>query len=489
MILPVIGLLALSAVTDAQEQSSAVEAETPLQVHVSDTTVHLDLNDAHDIRFSHLSMSQGLSQTRVMRVVQDDQGFLWFATQYGLNRYDGYRFKVFKHDPSAPSSICGVYIRSLFKDRAGTLWVGCDYALDRYDPTRESFVHYRIDPDLRGQIVTIRHISQDGAGLLWLSTPNGLYRFDPRSGQTTRFGHNSGDLGSLSSDAVYSAGEDRAGEFWVATSEGLDEFDTATGRVRRHVPIHETREMSFYEDRSGVIWIIYSSGNGLATLDRSTGQLTRYSFAPRDSPDQALTGVSAMLEDRSGTLWLGTFADGLLRFDREHQRFTRFRTEPTDPESIGEDRITALSEDREGTIWVGLGATEPSFFPTAHPSFMKLPFDWQNRDNLGERLVNAIYQDKQGFLWIGTTGGLSRIDRSTGQYVHFKRARPPATCSRSLKTIQELSGLVRPAKAWLVWIGARGASQRIVTSREIPRALATTPCRTYWWMRKEDYGR
>ena len=412
-------LFGVPASSSAQGRVSPMPSDVPPQVQIAEATVRFSVTDANDIRFSHLSRSQGLSQSQVTRIVQDGQGFIWFATQYGLNRYDGYRFKVFKHDPDKPGSLCGVLIWALFKDREGTLWVACNYALDRYDATQEAFVHYRIDPGLVGLNVTIRHISQDTAGMLWLSTLNGLYRFDPRSGNTVHFSHQADDPWSLSSDAVYSSGEDRAGGFWVATAEGLDQFHPDTGRVSLHVPIREPREMSFFEDHTGIFWVLYSSGNGLAILDRDKHRLTRYSFASTDLSDFPLTGVSAMLEDRTDTLWVGTFSDGLLKFDREHQRFIRYRNGATNPESLSEDRVTTLFEDREGTIWAGLGATEPSFFPNARPSFTTLPFDWSNPANLGERLVNAIYQDKEGFLWIGTTGALNRLDRRTGQYVRF----------------------------------------------------------------------
>jgi ligand-binding sensor domain-containing protein/signal transduction histidine kinase len=408
-------------VTGVQERAAASDGKLPAQVHVSDGLVRVSLSDASDIRFANLSRSQGLSQTRVTQIVQDNQGFIWLATQYGLNRYDGYRFKVFKHDPTNPTSICGVFIDSLFKDRDGTLWVGCDYELDRYDPAQESFAHHPVDAALNaaGLSLTIRHISQDAAGALWLSTLNGLYRFDPRTGTTRRFHHSPNDSASLSSDEVYSTGEDREGALWVATAAGLDEFHPDTGSVSLHVPISEPRDLSFYEDRAGVFWIYYASGNGLAILDRQNRQLTRYSFAAEDLPGLPLTGVSAMLEDRAGTLWVGTFSNGLLRYDREHGAFLRYRNDPTNPESLSEDRITTLTEDHEGNIWVGLGATEPSYFVNPPPSFTALPFDRSNRANLGEKLVNAIYEDREGNLWIGTTGALNRLDRETGKYQHF----------------------------------------------------------------------
>src|SRR5207302_7875434 len=107
-------------------------------------------------------------------------------------------------------------------------------------------------------------------GMLWLSTGRGLYRLDPRSGKTARFRHVPDDPGSLSSDNIESTGLDRSGVFWVATSEGLDAFDRASAQVTLHIPIHEAREMSFYEDRAGAFGSPYSSNNCRGIVDRHT---------------------------------------------------------------------------------------------------------------------------------------------------------------------------------------------------------------------------
>jgi signal transduction histidine kinase/streptogramin lyase len=184
------------------------------------------------------------------------------------------------------------------------------------------------------------------------------------------------------------------------------------------VPLPDFRNSRFYEDREGTFWILGESSHGLSTLDRRTQRVVRYSFAAGELPGAPLTGVTAMLEDRDGTLWIGTVADGLLKFDRAQRRFTRYRNDPTNFESLSENRITTLFEDREGHIWTGLGATEPAFFvPSALP-FTKLPVDDLNPNNLGETLVNVIYEDRRGILWMGTTGALNRFDRSSGTFSH-----------------------------------------------------------------------
>jgi ligand-binding sensor domain-containing protein/signal transduction histidine kinase len=400
--------------------SSSPNSGGPPQARINPDTVRLNVVEGDDIRFLPLSGLESLSQSRVTHIVQDDQGFMWFGTQYGVDRYDAYQFKVFKNDPGQPSSLCGVYMLSLFKDRSGTLWMGCENGLDRFDPSSETFIHYRIASDGVPHLSdVVRHIHEDSSGMLWLSTGRGLARLDPHSRQTTWFHHDTNDSLSLSSNDVKSSGQDRQGQFWVATSAGLDAFDPATGHITFHVALREPHELSFYEDRSGVFWILSASGNGLAVLDRKQGRLTRYSFAAEDLPGLPLTGVIQMLEDQEGDFWVGTLSDGLLRFDPKNARVVRYRNDPSNPDSIPENRITTLFEDREGLIWVGLGASPPTFFTPRLSPFKRLPFDSANRANLGEKFVDVIFEDHEGALWIGTTGALNRCDSTGRKCTHY----------------------------------------------------------------------
>lgn len=421
----------------------------PPRAQIDPHIVQLGVTDQHDLRFVRLSRSQGLSQQRVTHIVQDDRGFLWFGTQYGLNRYDGYRFRVFKNDPADPESLCDVHITALFKDRAGRLWVGCAYSVDRYDPVTEKFVHYRLEaPSSARTSSAVRHISEDRDGYLWLSTGNGLYRLDPQTGGVKRFARDSADPYSLSSSEIKSSGEDRLGAFWVANGAGIDQFDRRTGRVTLHVPLQESTGLEFYEDRHGTFWILQATGNGLAILDRRTHRLVRYSFAARQLPGLPMTGVSSMLEDRNGTLWLGTLADGILKFDRERWRFTRYRNDPANIESLSENRITRLFEDREGHIWTGFSATEPGFFMTGTLPFTKLPFDAANPHNLGATLVNVLYEDRHGILWMGTTGALNRLDRKTGRLSHRDIPGNGVTA--------DVISIIEDPSAAALWIGTSG---------------------------------
>ena len=215
------------------ERCSAQQAAASLS-----DIVRIPIIEGRDIRFRKLHNPQNLSHVRVESIVQDTQGFMWFATWNGLNRYDGYKFRLFKHEAGDPNSLSGVYAYALFKDHSGTVWVGTEGFLDRFHPETETFTHYRLDnPAPKGLSSVVNHITQDSSGTLWVSTRNGLFRLDPQSGELKTYVHDSADPSTLADNTIRSSGEDRQGNFWVATSRTLDEFDRQTGKVKRHIQV------------------------------------------------------------------------------------------------------------------------------------------------------------------------------------------------------------------------------------------------------------
>jgi signal transduction histidine kinase/ligand-binding sensor domain-containing protein/CheY-like chemotaxis protein len=416
--------------------------------------VKLPVVDGTDIRFAHISDGDGPAHTRAGQIVQDDQGFLWFGTQDGLQRYDGYRFKAYQPDPADPNSLSGVHVNSLLKDRSGLLWVGSDRYLDRYDPATDAFTHFRFDRDdpaaIAGQIYDI---NQDRAGILWLATSYGLNRLDPATGRTIRYRHNASDPASLSSDLVRSTFEDRQGKFWIGTTEGLDIFDRQAGKVTRHFPHHigGTFSVSLFEDHAGVLWVKYDSGNGLAALDRTTGVLTRYSFHETEPDSNALTGVSAILEDEDGTLWLSTLSSGLLKLDKNRREFVRYRHNPLDADSLSENYINPVFEDREGNIWLGTGGGGINRFTRKRPPFKNYRHNAGNRNSIGHDYVVSAYRDSQGDLWVGSRGVLNRIDGKSG---HFTLYRAAGGGSSNLSNTNVLS-IVEDRSGYL-WFGTFG---------------------------------
>jgi len=398
-------------------RSNELRSRAP-EPHLAERTFHFPLIEGERLNVRRLSTADGLSQSRVAQIVQDRRGFIWFGTQYGLNRFDGNEFKVFVHEPGQDNSLSCVYVFSLFEDRDGIIWVGCSQFLDRFDPRTETFKHYRLgtgEPDNLGG--TVFHISQDHTGKLWLATGQGLYSLDPITEAKAHYRHLTEDVGGLSTNDVKWTGEDRAGNLWVGTADGLDEFDPAKGAVRLHIPVPDAIRVSLFEDRDGRIWITRASGRGLALYDKASKTVTPYALRESDPAVDSLLGVNEMVEDAQGDLWIASTGSGLLQFDRKQNRFIHYMQRPLDLHSIAQDRVNTVFSDRDGHIWVGLDAGA-NVFSTSHSKFQSFKHETDDPNSLIEDMVSAIYDDSKGSLWIGSETGLSQIDRKTGRRVH-----------------------------------------------------------------------
>ena len=173
------------------------------------------------LRFEHISIEEGLSQSTVFFILQDSQGFMWFGTEDGLNKYDGYDFTIYRHDPENPSSLSGNWITALVEDDLGRLWIGTsDGGLSRFDRTLDYFIHYRNDPQDPDSLSddNVTAIYQDLEGVLWIGTGGGgLDRFDQENERFVHYQHNPDDPNSLSSNAVTAIYGDREGILWIGT--------------------------------------------------------------------------------------------------------------------------------------------------------------------------------------------------------------------------------------------------------------------------------
>jgi ligand-binding sensor domain-containing protein/signal transduction histidine kinase len=416
--------------------------------------VKLAVSEGKDIRFAHLTNEDGLSPGALRQILQDDQGFLWFNTSGVLNRYDGNEFKSYRRDAGHPNNPAGSSVQYVLKDRAGFLWVSNNESLDRFDPATETSTRFAIDHDgphsLRGPIW---HIHQDRAGILWLATATGLHRLDPATGEFRHYSHDPVDTGSLGSSAVRSTYEDREGRLWVSTLEGLDAFDRRTERVTERVrfSLPYAREINVLEDHSGVLWIIYSSGNGLASWAPDTRRLTFYSFKDREPPASQLSGVAGIYEDADGNLWLATHGSGLVKIDPSRRSAVRYRHSPLDPDGINNDLLDAVFEDREGTIWVGAGTGGLNHFKRKPLPFRRYRHEPDNPQSLMRTAVSSVYADSHDNVWVGNALGLTRIDGQSGKYSFFPKAGPaPANLSNTfvISIVEDHSGYL--------WFGTYG---------------------------------
>lgn len=418
------------------------------------------------IEFEQISLEQGLSQSAVFCILQDSQGFLWFGTQDGLNRYDGTQFEVYRPRPGDANSLSYHVILSMAQDAQGALWIGTNGGgLNRLERETGRIVRYQHEPgnphSLSGEYVFAVYADQQG--VLWVGTEEGLNRFDPATNRFVRYQHEPQNPHSLSKGGVQSIYQDRSGTLWIGTDGGgLDRFDWETERFAHygHDPanphsLSPDAVTSIHEDREGVLWV-GTYGGGLNRLERSTGQFTQYRHDPKDPYSLSSDLVRVIYQDRAGVLWIGTHGGGLNRFDPDTGRFLRYQADPTKPGSLSHNFVGAIFEDESGILWIGTLGGGLNHISCASQRFALYRTTPQGaagvQNGLSDNFVWAIFQDRAGALWIGTYGGgLNRFERDSGSWSHYRHD-PGNPTSLSNDTVRAV------CQDWqgALWVGTYG---------------------------------
>jgi len=411
------------------------------------------------IRFNHITIEQGLSHNSVYSIFQDSKGFMWFGTLVGLNKYDGYKFTVYTHDPDNPASLSHNAVMAIYEDRSGVLWIGTHAGgLNRFDRDTEQFIHYQHDPADPHSLGHNRVLSiyEDRSGTLWICTEGGgLNRFDRDTEQFIRYQHDPNDPKSLSGNNVTSFYEDQSGELWIGTHDGgLNRFDRDTGQFIRYQ--HDPADLqslssnwvdSFYEDPSGTLWV--GNVGGLDRFDRDTGRFIHYRHDPADPHSLSENKIARMYEDHSGNLWIGTPGQGLNRFDRDAGQFIRYQYDPNDPQSLNDNRIRSMYRDRSGVLWIGTKTGGLNTYDRVAEQFLHYRHNRDDPQSLSHDVIYAIHEDRLGDFWIGTQGGgLNKLDRDTGQFVHYQYDpdKPQSLSDNDIRAIYE-------DRSGVLWIG------------------------------------
>ena len=386
---------------------------------------------ANNLRFERLTTEQGLSQMSVNDVFQDRHGFIWFATQDGLNRYDGYQFKVYKYHHQDPHSLSDNRINRLFEDRHGVLWIGTDGGLHQYDPTLDRFIHYRHEPNnpdsIGGNIV--KSIAQDSDGNLWLALyQKGLSRFDPQSKIFTHYAYDSADPHSLSSDKVVYVLVDHQNTVWVATlGGGLNRFDRKNNRFDHFThnadnpdspgKLRSNLVSNLYQDKNNTLWL-GTVRKGVSRFDPDNDRFI-HNWADIDNAPQTQM-ISAIFQDRDDNYWFGTARNGLYRLDAQNNRFSHFRHDSANLHTLGSDHITSITQDHSGIIWFGTHNGGVSKHNPATARFKHLTYQPEPSKGLQDDDIWALYEDNVGDIWVGTQGsGVSRYQPDSGKFDHY----------------------------------------------------------------------
>lgn len=420
------------------------------------------------VNITRLSVTEGLSQSTVNCIIQDRQGFMWFGTQDGLNKYDGYDFTVYKYDPLDSSSLSGNFINTIYEDRRGILWIGTEGGgLSSFDPKTEEFNSYRHDPNNANSLSHNRvgTILEDPTGTLWIGTIGGglnkLVWEDPDHLQPkfVRYKHEPDNPNSLSHDRVWNILEGSNGELWLGTNRGLNNLNPKTGVFKhyKHDPINPNSlstdfVWSSYRDKSGKLWIGTYNG-GLNRLIPSDGEgslpiFVHYKHDPDNGNSLSNNIVSEIIEDKTGMLWLGTF-DGLNRFDPKTEKFVLYKNDQNDPNTLSGNRLHSIFIDNVNALWVGTFSSGVNRLDLNQQKFSLYRNSPNKTNSISNNVVTSISEDKMGRIWIGTfNNGLNNFDRETETFTHYKH-NPEDSESLSSSMISAIHG----DSQGNVWVG------------------------------------
>jgi len=424
---------------------------------------------------SKLDIQDGLSDNHVNTIFKDRRGYIWFGTRLGLNRYDGYAFKIYRHDDSDPTSLTDDNVQLIGEGPEDKIYInGATGGVDIYDPLTERLVpnadaYFRAHHLSRLGIVGI--VRGKDEQYYFIYRDSGVYRFEQDKAATRLVpdGTVPGPAGSPVADAA----RDTSGGLWLSHVNGmLERMDLSTGRITLRTAIMQQAKPqpqygyklfiddldrlwlyapgnltglwefdehtgalahfcqdsgqarlssntvgSVITDDKGLIWIATDQG-GVDLLDRTklTMRYLRHSDEERSLPENTIT---TLYRDNTGIVWAGTFKSGIGYYQQNILRFPLYRRQPGVPGSLPYDDINCFAQDTRGNIWIGTNGGGLIYFDRAKDGFSWLRHKAGDPNSLCNDVVITLAVDHTGRLWIGTyQGGLDCYDGR--RFIHYR---------------------------------------------------------------------
>ena len=424
-----------------------------------------------NVQFEQLSTEDGLSHEMVYRVAQDGAGFIWIATQEGLNRFDGHSVRRFGHLRTDPATLSSDFVRTLFVDRHGMLWVGTEAGVDRHLGHGLGFAR---DPfegmDTRESLGrSVRAIAQSSDGSYWFGTAGGgLVHVDPATRSLkSRVVHERGDGAP---DTIQALLVDSRDQLWIGTdgagvfvTGGLDsEIDAVPGTDA----LATASVRAITEDREGRIWI-GTDDAGVVRVDPASGAVRQWRHDAKTANSLPADRVRDVFEDRAGTLWVATDA-GLAEWRGPEAGFVTYRHDDRDARSLASDRVNSLFEDTSGVLWIG------TWRGVSRWNYLSDVFTWFTAADgqLPGDIVTSMAETSTGRLWVGTYGtGLASLDADSSSARFYAR---DADDPGSLPDDRVMT--VHVDEGDRLWLGTRAAGlARLETSSDAFRRFAHDP--------------
>ncbi|HXG38408.1 MAG TPA: two-component regulator propeller domain-containing protein [Bacteroidota bacterium] len=419
-----------------------------LSIVLSSQTV----SQQRSLMFHRLSTEQGLSQSTVYSMLQDRQGFIWFGTRDGLNRFDGMQFIVYRHQPGVATTLSHPNVRAIVEDSSGLLWLGTDGGgLNVLDPSTGQFRLYRQNGANPFSLSDDQVLSLcfDRAGKLWIGTRHGgLNRFDPSTGHFVQVRYDSSDETASTRSSIWSLAVDQHGTIWVGADHGLFQL-RENGSVA--AVLWGVRITTIHAGAGGVLWV-GSTARGLFKVDPVTNSYE--TVRPRNPAARTMASgsIEALSEDDEGKLWIGTLSDGVLVWDPVLDRSVIAQSEQQTPNSLGDNAIRTMYKDRAGVMWIGTNAGGVSSFSKYREKFRCYPVASEQRRVFAFPVTLSFAEDRHGRIWVGTErGGLFIFDPSSLTFttIPYDQNDPTKLNSKAIIT------LLRDREG-AIWVGTDG---------------------------------
>ena len=356
-----------------------------------------------DLPFENFSIDEGMP-TVTNYILQDRTGYLWFATNSGLYKHDGYNFSSYKHDLDDSNSLFDNTLSTLYEDKKGIMWIGTHLGLEKFDRTKNTFIHYTPNPSGIEKDASnyVYAICEDKYGMLWVGTADGLYKFNKAAEKFTSIRYDSTDPGSISHNNFGAIYEDKEGSLWFGTGAGLDKYDFETRKFKHYLndPNNQSELWSnssskywinkIIEDDNGILWL--GTNGGLVEYDPKEGTSSNYLYNSQ-RPRNLI--ISICQDFVTGSLWI-TNGTGLFLFDKKLKKFTQYSSEGN-----------CVYSERSGTLWVGTDIEIKKLNRTKQP-FKKYSMN---------EIACVVRSGKEGIVWVWTFSGFKKFDVRKEQFI------------------------------------------------------------------------
>ncbi len=410
-----------------------------------------------------ITIEDGLSNNKVNVICQDYQGYMWFGTNDGLNKYDGYKIKVYKNIPGDSASLYGKMIKGLFEDSRKNLYVGSN-VLQKYNREKDNFIRVKLADKFESSRM-ILGICEDREGTIWIATNNqGLFSYNPETRATRNYLREPDNPNSISNNYVKTLCIDNKGLIWIGTSNGLNIYDKENNTFKRFFSnpddektISQNNIEKIYQDKNGNIWI-GTSDAGLNLYTREKNEFRRILI----NKDYRLSyRIRGFLEDNNDNFWVGS-RGGLYLMDPVKLTFKWYAHTEHPFSILGHNSVYSLYKDMHGGLWIGTYAGGVNYIDAQEKRFVLYSYKPDNDYFLNDPVVFSFVEDKKGNIYVGTEyGGINYLDKSTGKFTYFLND-PGNNNSLSSNNIKEL---ITDSKGNL-WIGTYGGGLNYFNIKE-----------------------